>query len=198
MDKFVQALQHLLPTGYAWPRDSNSVLMRLLVGIAASLDELDALTTSTTQQWLPHVTNTRLEEWEAATGLPDGCFSTDQTVEARRGCLLSRLRGPSGYYTDSSPASVAALEAICSNLGYPTHVSYNHPFRCGRDRVGRRLGQLDGKLYVRMTAQTTPFRVDRQRVGDRLVERPPEVGQLACYLRNYAPARYQLNVIFED
>lgn len=198
MDKFQQSLAQLLPQGYAWPRDPQSTLMRLLGGVAASFAELDKVITQTTVEWLPHATKARLGEWEDAVGLPDQCFGADQTVDARRGRVLSRLRGPSGVYPDSSPASLGAIEAICTNLGYPAVAAYNHPFRCGRDRVGRRLGQLDGKLYVRMTAESTPFRVGHNRVGDRLVTRPAEVTQLACYLKNYAPARYQLNVIFED
>lgn len=198
MDKFQQSLAQLLPQGYAWPRDPRSTLMRLLGGVAGSFAELDKVTTQTTVEWLPQKTKARLADWEEAVGLPDQCFGADQSVEARRGRVLSRLRGPSGFYADSSPASLGALEAICANLGYPAQASYNHPFRCGRDRVGRRLGQLDGKLYVRMTVQSVPFRVSRNRVGDRLISRPVEVGEMACYLKNYAPARYQLNVIFEE
>jgi uncharacterized protein YmfQ (DUF2313 family) len=197
MDKFVQSFQHLLPGGYAWPRDRESVLMRVLGGMAAAFCDLEALTEAATVAWRPQETNTRLEEWESAVGLPDACFGASQPVEARRGRVLSRLRGPAGPYLDSSPASLGALEAICGDLGYPAVAAYNHPFRCGRDRVGQRLGLLDGMLYVRMSAQSTPFRAGRNRVGDRLVARPAEVGQLACYLKNYAPARYQLNVIFE-
>lgn len=196
MDKFQQALAALLPQGYAWPRDPSSTLMRLLAGSAAALKEFDAVTTQATVEWLPQATKARLAEWEDAVGLPDQCFGPSQTVDARRGRVLSRLRGPSGYYSDSSPACLGALEAICINLGYPAQATYNYPFRCGRDRIGRRLGQLDGRLYVRMTVQSTRFRVKVNRSKDRLVARPPEVAELACYLQKYAPARFQLNVIF--
>lgn len=198
MDKFQQSLAQLLPQGYAWPRDPQSTLMRLLGGMAGSFAELDAVTTQTTVEWLPHATKARLAEWEYAVGLPDQCFGSDQTAAARRGRVLSRLRGPSGHYADSSPASLGALETICTNLGYPAVAAYNHPFRVGRDRISRRLGQLDGRLYVRVKVQSKPFRVGVNRVGDRLVARPADVAQVACYLKNYAPARYQLNVIFED
>lgn len=197
MDKFQQALAQLLPQGYAWPRDPQSTLMRVIGGMAGSFAELDAVTTQTTVEWLPQSTKARLAEWEETVGLPDQCFGTHQTVAGRRGRVLSRLRGPSGYYIDSSPASLASMEAICINLGYPGHVRYNHPFRCGRDRVGRRVGQLDGKLYAILSAPSRPFRVGTNRAGDRLVQRPVEVAQLACYLQKYAPARYALTVTFE-
>lgn len=198
MDKFQQSMAALLPQGYAWPRDPDSTLMRLLAGSAAAIREFDAVATQATVEWLPIATRTRLQEWEDAVGLPDQCFGAMQTVAARRSRLLARLRGPSGYYFNSSPASLASIEAICTNLGYPGHVRYNHPFRCGRDRVGRRVGQIDGRLKAVLDAPSRPFRVGQGRVGDRLILRPAEVGQLACYLQNYVPARYALIVTFSE
>lgn len=197
MDKFQQAFQHLLPEGHAWPRDQDSVLMRVLGGIAASFNELDALTSAAMVSWRPHATATRLEEWEGAVELPDACFGAIQTVEERRARVLARLRGPSGHFTDSSSACLGAVEAICENLGYPGVARYNHPFRCGRDRSGRRLGRLDGRLFVRISARSTPLRCG-DRAGSRLVTRPADAIELACYLANYAPARFELNVVFED
>lgn len=198
MDKYGQALQHLLPTGYAWPRDPDSVLMRLMGGLAAAFGDLEALTEAATVAWRPQATRTRLHEWESATGLPDACFGSIQTVDARRGRLLSRLRGPSGFFPDSSPASLRSIENMTANLGYPSVARYNTPFRCGRDRVGHRLGRLDGKLYVTLQASSTLFRVSRSRAGDRLIDRPASAISLACYLQKYVPARFELNVIFED
>lgn len=196
MDKFLQSLQHLLPEGYAWPKDPNSVLMRVIGGMAAAFADMEALTEAATIAWRPQTTTTRLPEWEVAAGLPDGCFGPNQTVAARRNRLLSRLRGASGFYPDSSPASPAAIEAICTNLGYPGKVTYNVPFRCGRDRTGRRLGQLDGRLYLRLLASSESFRVGRSRAGDRLLDRPPGAVELACHLKAYVPARFELVVTF--
>jgi len=195
-DKYLQALQHLLPSGYAWPRDEQSVLMRFLSGTAATLNDVEALIEVVARAWRPQTTNTRLEEWEEAAGLPDGCFGADQAVVARRGRLLSRLRGASGHYADSSPASPSAIEAICTNLGYPAVARYNTPLRCGRDRVGGRLGQLDGKLHLLLSASSAPFRVGANRVGSRLAERPAGAIQLACYLEKYLPARFELVISF--
>ena len=196
MNKFAQALAYLLPTGYAWPRAPESVLMRVLGGIAASFSEQDEFISNTARQWLPHATNTRLPEWEDATGLPDACFGAIQTFEDRQARLVARLRGPQGHYTDSSPAAVGALEAVCANLGYAAEVRYNTPFRVGRDRVGRSLGQLDGQLYALVSTPAEPLRVGIGRVGSRLVKRQPGVAEMACYLEKCAPARFQLNVIF--
>ncbi|MCU7371551.1 DUF2313 domain-containing protein [Paucibacter sp. O1-1] len=196
MDKYGQALQHLLPTGYAWPRDPDSVLMRLMGGMAAAFGDLDALTEAATVAWRPQATNTRLEEWEEAVGLPDDCFGPTQTYTSRQARVLAKLRGPIGAYPDSSPASLGGLESVCEQLGYPAEARYNTPFRCGRDRAGQRLGQLDGQLHLLVTASASLLRVGQARVGDRLIDRPADLVQLSCYLQKTVPARFELNVVF--
>ncbi|MDR3370726.1 hypothetical protein [Rhodoferax sp.] len=83
MDKFWQALTYLLPSGFAWPRDPNSVVMRVMRALAGALSDLHDFTTLTANQWQPHQTITRLDEWEEATGLPDACFApTPEAVAA--------------------------------------------------------------------------------------------------------------------
>jgi uncharacterized protein YmfQ (DUF2313 family) len=196
MNKFWQALASLLPSGFAWPRDPNSTLMRVMRALAFSFNELHEFTRLTAFQWQPHQTVTRLAEWEECTGLPDACFGLNQDDSTRRKLLLSRLRGPVLTYTDSSPASPGALIAICAWMGYVASVAYNTPFRCGVSRVGQRLGALDGNLYVTVTLQSTYFRVGASRVGDRLLQGQLNGGELVCYLKRVVPARYQINVIF--
>lgn len=194
MEKFLQALSYLLPMGFAWPRHPDSTLMRVLRGVAATFDELDRFIAEAAFQWMPHHTVTRLAEWEEATGLPDRCFGADQSFATRRKLLLARLRGPTLAYFDSSPAAVESIAAICATIGYTVSVFYNIPFRVGRNRVGDRLGKLDGILYVKVTVANTPFRVGVNRVGDRLVQTAQDLGPLECYLKRIVPARYAINV----
>ncbi len=196
MDKFWQALAALLPTGFAWPRDPLSTLMRVMRGLAGSYSEHHEFARLTANQWQPHQTATRLAEWEESTGLPDACFGLNQDDATRRKLLLARLRGPTLEYVDSSPASPDALIAICAWLGYPlVTVVYNTPFRVGM-RCGHRLGQLDGKLWVTVTIQSLPFRVGKSRVGDRLLNGTLNGAELACYLQRVVPSRYQVNVLY--
>lgn len=198
MEKFLQALAYLLPTGFAWPRDPKSTLMRVLRGVAAVFDELHRYILECVRQWQPHTAVTRLAEWEEAAGLPDPCFGPEQTPALRRSLLLARLRGLELPYDDSSPAAPGAIEAICAALGYTVRVFYNVPFRVGVNRVGDRLGALDGVLYVRISAGgVEPFRVGQNRVGDRLVKTAVDLGPLECYLRRIVPARYAIDVSFE-
>lgn len=190
MDKFWQALAQLLPSGFAWPRDTASTLMRVLRGMAGSFDELHETTHEVVRQWQPVTTVNRLAEWEAATGLPDACFGTDQPVDLRRRLLLLRLRGADLPFDDSSPAAPAVIEALCASFGYPAVVAYNTPFRTGH-RVGQRLGRLDGRLYITLTLPGGRFRVGQNRVGDLLID-GATAHELVCLLKRVLPARFEL------
>lgn len=198
LEAFVQALAHLLPQGYAWPRDPASVWMRLLRGVAGSFSEHHDFVQQTAAEWLPQTTHTRLAEWEAAVDLPDPCFGPLQTESERRAALLARLRGHQGAYEDSSPAAPGAIEAYCAAIGVTATVTYRRPFRVGQ-RVGGRLGANDGQLFIQVTgtpsAAPEPFRVGRDRVSRRLVERAPEIERLTCALERVVPARFRIVVL---
>lgn len=196
MDKHRQALQQLLPQGFAWPRDPSSTLQRLLGGMSDLFAETDAVISQATVEWLPHVTKTRLAEWEAALGLPDGCLQEQpQTREERTSAVLLRLRGLRGFYEDSSPAAPDTVAAVCAQHGYEARVRYNYPFRCGRDRVGSPVGQLDGRLNLVLEGPNRLMRCG-DRTGTRLEVRPPGAVTLGCYLKSALPARYELRLNF--
>lgn len=177
--RFAQALAYLLPPGAAWPRDTSSVWMRVIFGVAAALDELHRFTHQAVVDWQPHSTRLRLAEWEEATGLPDACFGAVQTEDERRQRVLARLRGFQGAYADSSPAALAGLVAYAAALGWVLTAGYNTPFRVGRDRVGRRLGVNDGRVYLYVPA-----------------DRGAEAGELTCALDRVLPARFSLVLVF--
>jgi hypothetical protein len=81
-------------------------------------------------------------------------------------------------------------------MGYNVEVWYNTPFRVGRNRVGQRLGALDGILNVQVIRVCEPFRVGEHRVGRRLVECTQDSQDLICYLKRIVPARYDIRTIF--
>lgn len=196
MEKFFQSIANLLPTGYAWPRAAGSTLMRVMRGVAATFNQHHEDAAEIVRQWQPATTVNRLAEWEEATGLPDTCFGNDQSLALRRQLLLARLRPVELAYDNSSPAAPGSIEAFCARLGYVATVRYNTPFRVGRDRVGDRLGLLNGKLWITVTLQTIPLRVGVGRVGQRLREGTLNGGELACYLQRIVHARFEVNVIF--
>lgn len=196
--RFAQALQQLLPTGFAWPRSPRSVLARVLCGIAAAFDELHRFVLATARQWQPHNTTLRLREWEEACGLPDACLGPEQTEGDRRRALLARLRGVQLPYVDSSPAALGVIRGVCAELGYEVQrAAYNTPLRAGVGQVGQRLGQLDGRLYVTVNTAARPMRAGDP-VGSRLIVGGRDLWPLYCYLRRVVPARYEIIVLRGD
>jgi len=152
---------------------------------------------SATQQWLPHRTCSRLEEWEEALGLPDTCFNGEQSAEQRRTNMLARLRGDIDLpHVDSSAESPGAIKAYLARYGYQVEVWYSTPFRAGRNRVGDRLGALSGILNIRVLYLCQPFRTGENRVGQRLRICTEDGTEIECLLARIAPARFQINVIY--
>lgn len=178
-----QSLGHLLPQGYAWPRDPSSVWMRVIGALAANLQEHDDWVIGTVARWQPHQT-TRLDEWEQACGLPDRCYGSDTSDEARRAAVLVRLRGVTRLVDDGSPAAPAAIEALCMSVGALCTVVVNHPFRAGM-RAGGRLG-MNGKAHIHL------LRNDSALSNDELL------AQLACLLERVVPCRYAIDLSDAD
>ena len=179
MSQFLQALASLLPQGYAWPRDPDSVLMRVMEGLAARFEELHEFTGQAVREWQPHTTQSRMAEWEAATSLPDPWTPAGLSLAERRTRLLARLRGLSLPYADSSPAAPAVIEALCAALGYDLEISYDTPARFGTARCGDRFGALDGMLVIRLHG------ID------------PAPAELEGFLNRVMPARYGWHFLYD-
>lgn len=180
--RFRAALPWLLPTGPAWPRDADSVLMAAMRGLADAFGELQDVTEQAVREWQPHTTQQRLAEWEEACGLPDPCWDASTDLEVRRAAVLVRLQGAPRAYPDSSPAAPAALEALCATLGVTAAAVVNYPFRVGQG-VGNRLGR-NGWLYVVVDGSWTSL------------EQAQWTQRITCALEAVVPARYAIHVHF--
>ena len=196
MSKYAQALSHLLPTGFAWPRHADSVMMRWVAGVGGVVDEFERFCLQTYQQWLPHRTCSRIEEWEAALGLPDPCTGYVADPLLRQALMLARLRGFAFAYPDSSPAATGNIEAMCAALGYTVTCFYDEVFRVDRDGVCDRLG-TPGQLFVNMSTMCEPMRVDVDGVDHRLVECTQESSILLCLLQRLVPARFEIVLLVD-
>jgi uncharacterized protein YmfQ (DUF2313 family) len=197
MSKYAQALAHLLPTGFAWPRHPDSVMMRWVAGVADSFAEFERFALQTYQQWLPHRTCSRNAEWEAALGLPDPCIGYVDDPVLAQALMLARLRGFDFAYPDSSPAATGNIEAMCAALGYTVQAWYDSEFRVDRDGVCDRLGSK-GVLNVSMAGMCEQMAVDDDGVDHRLVECSKLPETLMCLLQRLVPARFELNLIMDN
>lgn len=120
-----------MPTGTAWPRDPEAVLMRLVGGLgeiwgtkvdprAADLLEIETD---------PRLTFEMLPEWERAFGLPDECLAEVISIEDRRKAVLNRMTTEGGQ-------SRQFFFSVAAALGYNIAITEYSPFMCGVSRVG--------------------------------------------------------------
>lgn len=192
------SLLRLLPSGYAWAKTKGSAQYAWVTAEAQDYSDFEQFAYKTIEQCWPHATCSRFDEWLAVVKLPGKCFPGASNALLRT-LMLGRLRGLSGLaYDDASPAAPESIKALCAVLGYSVDVWYNVPFRVGRNRVGERLGVIRGVLNVQINRVSLPFRVGRNNVGERLVASSQDSLELLCHLRRIVPARFEINVNFNE
>lgn len=174
-------LASLLPQGAAWPRESTSVLRRLLNGLAAELFRVDSRSVDLLAESDPRLASELLEEWERMVGLPDPCVTAALGVQARRAAVESRLTSVGGQsraffmelagrlgYTITIDEFASEAAAIAGGIPY-TGTSWAHTWR------------------VNAPPQTVrTFRVGEARVGEPLRSWGNE--QLECAFNRLKPA----------
>lgn len=125
-DAYRQMLSELLPSGPAWPRESDAALMKLLDGLAQELARIDARLDDLLSESDPRTAYEMLAAWEENAGLPDACWILldDNSISARRMRLLLRMTGLGGQ----SPSYFVEL---AEKLGY-ANVSFEEyePMSC--------------------------------------------------------------------
>lgn len=125
---YAAQMRQMLPQGAAWPRDPDSVLGRLLAGIAEELARVDARADALIEEADPRTALELLADWESMAGLPDTCFGQPDNIPERRAALTSRI-------VDLGGQSRAYFIALAQSLGYIVSIDEFAPLRCG-DTVG--------------------------------------------------------------
>lgn len=183
-------LAALLPHGRAWPRDDDSVLMRLMHAKAEELARIDGRASDLLEEIDPRTTLELLDDWERVAGLPDGCIAAPDSIAERRAAVQSRITGMGGQTRDY-------FVRLAATLGFAITIDEFQPFRVGAGRVGDLLYSEAWAHVWRVNVQPPAiddggglsiryFRVGESRVGERLVG----FGSLdlECIIRRAAPA----------
>jgi uncharacterized protein YmfQ (DUF2313 family) len=136
-DDFLAAIQGLLPSGRAWPRDPDTVMTAVLDGWARAYNRVNARQANLLIDAFPLSTVELLPEWEATLGLPDPCLGPAPTVQQRQAQVLSRFTDPGGQ-------SIGRLTAVAASLGYTVAITEYAPFRAGISRCG---DAITGTIY---------------------------------------------------
>ena len=107
-DEHGDALAANFPTGKLWGAKNRrgSNLRSLIDGLALTFQKMDSLLEKYIEQSIPPETQTYIEEWEEALGIPDDCFRIGQTTAERQFAIEIKLSVLSGV---STSADIEAL-----------------------------------------------------------------------------------------
>src|SRR5262245_29454973 len=124
-DDYFIALAALLPTGPAWPRSLDSVLMKTMRGLAQIFGYVDRRAADLLEvESDPTKTSELLPDWERNWGLPDICFGTALSIDQRRRLLIMKMTLLGGQ-------SRQWFIDFAAWLGFKITISEYSPFTCG-------------------------------------------------------------------
>jgi uncharacterized protein YmfQ (DUF2313 family) len=182
-EDYAQVLADLLPRGWAWPRDPQTVLMRVFAGLAVEYSRVNVRDCDLLAESYPGTAFETLPDWERITGLPDECLPAgDDNLQRRRAAVLFKLAARGG-------ASKEYFIWIASILGFEITITEFQPFRAGRNRAGDRVYGEDWNYVWRVNAYDYTFvffRAGRSTASNRLREWGNAI--LECVLNRLKPA----------
>lgn len=133
-DDYTQAFLRLLPYGQAWPRSTESVLVKACDGLSQYWGVVDGRAADLLEiESDPRKTHELLTDWERAWGLPDPCFPNATSEEDRRQMLvleMTLLGGQSRKFYEDISAWVGTPIEIKEFAPYMTGIS-----ECGDTRM---------------------------------------------------------------
>lgn len=127
---YQQAMADNLPTGPAWPREPDAMLMKVLSGLASNWAYVDGRAADLLEiESDPRITSEMLDSWEAAWGLPDPCVAEAITIADRRVALVQKMTSEGGQ-------SIPYFLGIAQGLGYTVGIQEYSPYMTGISRCG--------------------------------------------------------------
>jgi len=187
---FVGAIHALMPRGLAWPKDPNSIMGKVIAGLAPMWVRHTQANNNLLVDAFPATAVQLLPEWESALGLPDPCAGESPTLAGRQQQVVAR-------FTNSGGQSVPYFIAYAQALGYTVTVSEFTPFRMGQQRMGCQLGTQDWAFAWQINAPpetVTYFAMGQSYMGQPLASWGNAV--LQCELTAIKPAHTILNFAY--
>lgn len=179
-EDFVTAMQRLLPRGRVWPRETDSNLYRLLLGLAIAYEAQTGRSNYLLEDAFPQTTAELLTEWEATLGLPDPCLGPLPSIDQRRAGVVQKLTSLGGQ-------SIAYFIDLAAKLGYTITITEFAPFTVG--------SAVDSPIYgedwayawrINAPAETVELFTVTSGVGDPLAAWGNEL--LECVMNELKPA----------
>jgi len=183
-DDVLAELLALLPLGWAWPRDADSALARVLRGAAEEIARIEAAAAALLAQVDPRAADELLPDYERVLG-PDPC-GRDMLLTG----LDERRRAAHQRWTEGGLQTPAYFEAIAAQLGVPdARVEETVPFVCGVAEAGMELTP-PSEIFVWQVhlpaTRVIEFEAGGAEAGAPLGELVPSL--VECVIRRLAPA----------
>lgn len=114
-DDFVQVLGDLLPQGWVWPRDPDSVQQQFLAGLALELARIATRDCDLLEESYPCGALETITDWERVLGLPDPCTGLLGTLQQRRAAICAKISTVGG-------STLEAMQSYLRSLGFDVDV----------------------------------------------------------------------------
>lgn len=172
-----------LPPGWAWTRDADSNVARLLTPLATEQVLFEQAAESMLTEATPSTSAQLLPDYERVLG-PDPCLAATSaaTFQERRASVHLR-------WTRTGGAARRDFIALAATLGYTITIDEFRPGRCGVLRCGQRLRPQSAQWVWRINlppTQVVKFRTGTSRTGERLGSFG--IPWLQCQLSRNTPA----------
>ncbi|QNO00916.1 taill protein [Serratia phage vB_SspM_BZS1] len=182
-ENYQQALQALIPTGLAWPRDTGSVQAAVLRALAAGFQRSDNDAIALLVGAFPETATILLTEWEKTLGLPDDCSIGEvDTIAKRQAAVVSKFISTGGQ-------SRTYFISIAKALGYNITIKEYRQARAGLSVCGDGLNGDDWPFVWLVEAEETTIsyaRAGMSYCGDPL--RSWGNRQLECRMNALSPS----------
>ena len=114
-------LANHMPIGRVWSSvfEEDTNLGKLVKGLSVEFYRLQLQTENISNEFNLNKVNELIAEWEKSVGIPDTCFSSNNSLEIRRKQVLAKFSNYSGVQTDADFIRVAALFGYVIEIEHP-------------------------------------------------------------------------------
>lgn len=114
-EDLAQVMADLLPQGWVWPRDADSVQQRTILGLAGELARIYLRDCDLLNESYPCGALETITDWERVLGLPDPCTGMPETLQQRRAAICAKM-------SIVGSATLQAIEDYLNGLGYRVEI----------------------------------------------------------------------------
>lgn len=176
------AFQNMLPQGFAWPRDPDSIQSKVIAGLSPVYARSHQRAANLLVDAFPGSSIELLTEWESTLGLPDSSLGLAASLQGRRAQVIARLTAVGGQ-------SIPYFVSLAQSLGFAISIAQSAPFRCGQSTAGQPVGDASWMFVWSVTAalsSITRFVAGASGAGEPLASWGNAV--LESQIRKNAPA----------